>query len=139
MRTRIIASLMAVMLWGILSATPAVAQGAKKSEKSIAGDWNGTLDAGGQKLRLAVHLKKNADGKWTGTLDSLDQGANGIPISAVEQTGDAVKLELSAIGAGYQGKLNAAATEMTGEWKQGGGSLPLVLKRAGDKAAGAKP
>jgi hypothetical protein len=133
MRTKIIAPVLAVMLWGLLSATPGDAQNAKAAGKSIAGDWNGVLDAQGQKLRLAVHLKKAADGKWTGTLDSLDQGANGIPISAVEQTGDDVKLELSAIGAGYQGKLNGAGTEMTGEWKQGGGALPLVLKRSAAK------
>jgi putative CocE/NonD family hydrolase len=137
MRTRIIASLLAMMLWCILSATPAVGQ-SEQSGKSIAGDWSGTLDAQGQKLRLVVHLKKNADGKWAGTLDSLDQGANGIPLSAVEQAGDDVKLELSAIGAGYQGKLNPAATEMTGEWKQGSATLPLVLKH-GDKAADSKP
>jgi hypothetical protein len=138
MRTRIIASLLAMMLWCTLSAMPAVAQN-KESDKSIAGDWNGTLDVQGQKLRLAVHLKKNADGKWTGTLDSLDQNANGIPVSAVEQTGDDVKLELSAIGGGYQGKLNAAATEMTGEWKQGGATLPLMLTHSADKPADKAP
>ena len=135
MRTRIIASLVAVMLGSILLSAPAIAQNTDSSGKNITGDWSGSLEVQGQKLRLAVHLKKNADGKWSGTLDSLDQGANGIPISAVEQTGDDVKLELSGIGAGYQGKLNAAGTVMTGEWKQGGGSLPLVLKRSGDKTS----
>ena len=154
MRTRIFALLPAVMWLGvqaggaqsperslpIASSTlllPAQAepQGAAPVSQDLAGDWNGALDVQGQKLRLVVHLKKNADGKLTGTLDSLDQqGANDIPISAVVQTGDDVKLELAGISAGYQGKLNAAGTEITGEWKQGPGALPLVLKRAGDKA-----
>ncbi len=97
---------------------------------SIAGDWNGELNAGGTKLRLVLHIKKNPDGTFTATVDSLDQNANGIPVSAVNQTGNIVKLELSGIGASYEGKLNPAGTEMTGEWKQGGGALPLIFKRA---------
>jgi hypothetical protein len=108
-------------------------QAAAKESRSIAGDWNGTLDVQGQKLRLALHLKKNADGKLTGTIDSLDQGANDIPLTSVEQTGDDVKLELAGIAASYQGKLNAAGAEITGEWKQGGAALPLVFQRAGSK------
>ena len=107
--------------------------GASQATQDIAGDWNGTLDVQGQKLRLVVHFKKNADGKLTGTIDSLDQGANDIPVSAVVQTGDDVKLEIAAISGGYQGKFNAAGAEITGEWKQGGASLPLVLKRVDDK------
>ena len=138
MRTRIFTLLPVVMWLGVqaggaqspqrslaiasstfLLPTPAEPQGAAPASQDIAGEWNGALDVQGQKLRLVVHLKKNADGKLTGTLDSLDQGANNIPISAVEYAGGDVKLELSGIGAGYQGKLNAAGTEITGEWKQG--------------------
>ena len=106
-------------------------QAASPKTASIAGDWNGVLDAQGTKLRLALHIKKNPDGTFTATVDSLDQNANGIPVSAVTLTGNNVKLELAAIAAGYEGKLNAAGTEMTGEWKQGGGALPLTFKRAG--------
>jgi hypothetical protein len=102
---------------------------------SIAGDWNGVLDAQGTKLRLILHIKKNPDGTFAATIDSPDQGANGIPVSAVDQTGKNVKLELAKIAAGYQGKLNTAGTEITGEWKQGGGALPLTFKRVRNKAS----
>ena len=115
----------------------ATAQAAPPESKSIVGDWNGALEAQGTKLRLVLHIKKNPDGTLTATLDSLDQGANAIPVSAVSQKGNDVKLELSGIAASYQGKLNAAGTEITGEWKQGG-TLPLIFKRAGDKSAGQK-
>jgi uncharacterized protein len=131
MRTRIIAVLLAMMWMCIQPA--AIAQSAETAGKNIAGDWNGTLDVQGQKLRLVVHVKKNADGKLSGTLDSPDQGGKDIPLSSVELAGGDVKLELAGIAAGYQGKLNAAGTEITGEWKQGGGTLPLVLTRAGEK------
>lgn len=106
-----------------------------KTAMSLEGEWNGTLDTGGQKLRLTLKVKKGADGKLTGTIDSLDQNANGIPISRVDQTGDAVKLELAGIGASYEGKMNAAGSEITGQWKQGGGALPLTFQRAGSKQA----
>ncbi|MBZ5505072.1 MAG: hypothetical protein LAO78_06265 [Acidobacteriia bacterium] len=113
-------------------------QGAAQPSQGIVGDWNGTLDVQGTKLRLVLHVKKNADGKLTATIDSLDQNANGIPVSAIEQTGNNVKLELSSIAAAYQGKLNPAGNEMVGEWKQGG-ALPLTFRRAGGKTADEKP
>lgn len=112
-------------------------QAASPESKSIAGDWNGELDVQGTKLRLVLHIKKNPDGTFAATLDSLDQNANGIPVSAVSQKGNDVKLELKGIGASYQGKLNPAGTEITGEWNQGG-TLPLIFKRTGDKGAGQK-
>jgi hypothetical protein len=113
------------------------AQAASPESKSIAGDWNGELNVQGTKLRLALHIKKNPDGAFVATLDSLDQNANGIPVSSVSQKGNDVKLELKGIGASYQGKLNPAGTEITGEWNQGG-PLPLIFKRAGNKGAGQK-
>src|SRR5947209_606040 len=103
---------------------------------SLEGEWSGALDVQGQKLRLVLKVKKTPDGKLSGTIDSPDQGANDIPISLVEQSGDAVKLELAGIGAGYEGKMNASGSEITGQWKQGDGSLPLTLQRAGSRQAG---
>ena len=117
---------------------PVVSQSATSDSHSIAGDWNGELNVQGQKLRLVLHITKNPDGKLLGTIDSLNQGANGIPVSSVDQTGDNVKLDLAGIAAGYEGKLNSARTEITGEWKQGGNALPLIFKRAGDKTADQK-
>jgi hypothetical protein len=113
------------------------AQAATAESKSIVGDWNGALEAQGTKLRLVLHVKKNPDGTLAATIDSLDQNANGIPVSTVSQKGNDVKFELAKLSASYQGKLNPAGTEITGEWKQGG-TLPLVFKRAGNKGAGQK-
>ena len=112
---------------------PVAAPTPAKAGKSLEGEWNGTLDTGGQKLRVVIKFKKEADGKLSGTLYSLDQSPNGIPVSQIDQTGDTIKLELSSIGGSYEGKMNAAGSEITGQWKQGGGTLPLVLRRAGSK------
>ncbi len=100
--------------------------------KSLEGEWNGALEAGGQKLRLVLKIKSSGN-KLTGTIDSLDQGANDIPISSVEQKSDQVELQLSSIGASYEGKMNADGSEISGNWNQGGGSLPLTFHRSSNK------
>jgi hypothetical protein len=53
------------------------------SAQDIAGDWQGTLSANGAELRLALHITKSTDGTLKATLDSVDQGANGIPVSSI--------------------------------------------------------
>ncbi|MBI1898908.1 MAG: CocE/NonD family hydrolase, partial [Acidobacteria bacterium] len=103
---------------------------------SLTGDWEGSLDAGGRTLRLLVHIK--ADGaRLTASLDSIDQGVTGIPVTSVTIEDSDVKLELAALRATYEGKLNAGGSEIAGSWTQGGASLPLVLKRA--QTAAKKP
>jgi hypothetical protein len=51
--------------------------------QDITGDWQGTLSAGGAELHLVLHVTKGSDGTLHATLDSLDQGANGIPVSSI--------------------------------------------------------
>lgn len=105
------------------------------SRAGIAGDWKGTLNAGGVELRLVLHLKA-ADGALTGTLDSVDQGANGIPVSSAAVNGDKVKLTVDAVRGVYDGVLNADGSEMKGTWSQGQ-PLELNFKRASGGADGA--
>jgi hypothetical protein len=112
-----------------------ILQSSAEDSQDISGEWDGILFVLGQKLRLTLHIRRNADGKLTGTLDSVDQAASDIPISRVEQAGGDVELELSGIAAAYQGKLNAAGNEITGAWKQNGGILPVVFSRFIEKAS----
>ena len=95
----------------------------------LEGAWEGTLDVNGSQLHLRFHFTKNADGSMTGTLDSVDQGVNGLPITAISRTGDTVKLDVRTISGAFEGSLNKEATTMTGTWTQGPGSLPLILQR----------
>jgi pimeloyl-ACP methyl ester carboxylesterase len=98
------------------------------SQQRFAGDWAGALDAG-MKLRLVVHLTLK-DGAWSGTMDSLDQGANGMPInSIIIIDGATLRFEMAAIGGRYEGTMSDDGQSIKGTWSQGGGSLPLDLKR----------
>jgi hypothetical protein len=94
----------------------------------VDGTWSGSLEVPSGSLRLAVHIVNTTDG-LTATMDSLDQGAKGIPVTTVTRNGSSLKLEVKGVGGVYEGTLDAALTKIDGTWKQGGGSLPLVLTR----------
>jgi hypothetical protein len=95
----------------------------------IAGDWEGTLDTGGGSLRVVVHITQDKDGKLGGAIDSPDQGASGIEITAITYKAPALHFEVDSINGAYDGKMNSEDSQIAGDWKQNGASLPLSLKR----------
>src|SRR5579872_4771156 len=109
----------------LAAAQLAVAQGGP----GIAGNWLGTLEPGAVKLRLALKVAKGADGTLSAKLDSLDQGSNDLPVSSIKQTGTAVRFELQVVGGSFEGTLSGDGSEISGTWKQGPGTLPLILRR----------
>ena len=125
--------LLTVALVCLVAAHVASGEEPKTKNETIAGTWVGTLNTGAVKLRIVVELKKNDAGEWSGSLDSPDQGAFGIPIESASLVDGKVRFQSKQVGGTFDGKLSADGKEITGEWKQGGGTLPLVLK-PGDKA-----
>ncbi len=118
-------------------ATPAQATPAPASPQ-VAGDWHGTLSAGGAELRVVFHFTIGSDGAVTGTLDSVDQGSNGIPINSGTLKGSQLKLAVDAVKGTYDGTLNSEGTQIKGTWSQGM-PLELTLERGAFKIAEAKP
>lgn len=104
------------------------AQGKKADDTgSLVGDWKGTLNAGGSQLHLVLHVTKAEDGKLGATLDSVDQGANGIPVSAIAVKDDKFNMTVDAVHGKYEGVVNKEATEIKGTWTQ---MQPLELNFA---------
>ena len=97
--------------------------------KDFEGSWQGTLDAGGTKLRLALTITKSDAGAYGGKLDSLDQGAS-IPIDTITVNGDAVRLEIKSPAIVFEGTLNKERTELTGTFTQADQQFPLAFKRS---------
>src|SRR5262245_12598154 len=93
--------------------------------QDVIGDWHGTLNVNGAELRLVLHISKNSDGSLKATLDSLDQNVNGIPVNSATVRGSALNLKVDAVHGSYEGKVNAAGSEIAGTWTQG---APLELK-----------
>jgi pimeloyl-ACP methyl ester carboxylesterase len=105
----------------------------------LTGNWTGALTVSGTTLHLICHFTPKPDKTLSGTFDSVDQGAIGLPFSAVRVTGQTVHLEASAIGASFDGTLDAAGKTLAGHWMQGGGSLPLTLTRTDHVASLDRP
>jgi pimeloyl-ACP methyl ester carboxylesterase len=97
--------------------------------QNIVGDWQGTLKAGSAELRLVLHIAKNDDGTFKATLDSVDQGANGIPVTSISLKDSRLNFTVDAVHGSYDGKITADATEISGTWTQGR-PLPLSFKRS---------
>jgi len=112
----------------ILIITSALAVAAQVSTPDVAGNWLATLDVGGAKLRLALKIKKSGD-NYTAKLDSVDQGANDLPIDSIVLNGNKLSFSATNLGLNYEGTLNTAGDEITGTFKQGTITMPLVFKR----------
>ncbi|MGB7549014.1 MAG: serine hydrolase [Terracidiphilus sp.] len=104
------------------------------AQSQIAGDWQGVLNAGGAQLHLVLHITAAKDGSLSGTLDSVDQGANGIPVSEISLKDAKLSLTVEAVHGAYEGSVNKDATEIAGTWTQGQ-PLPLDFKRASAQPA----
>jgi pimeloyl-ACP methyl ester carboxylesterase len=96
---------------------------------NLEGLWEGALNTGAIKLRMALKVAKAADGVLSAKLDSLDQGARDMPVDVISLKDGAVHFEMKRLLVTYDGTLNKEGSEIDGQFKQGGGSLPLTLKR----------
>jgi len=107
---------------------------AASAQPKVAGRFSGALNTGAIELTVVFNISAAPDGALSATADSPDQGAMGIPVAKTTFTnGDTLRLEIPAIAGSWEGKLSSDGNTLTGTWTQGGGSLPLTLKRQ-DKA-----
>ena len=95
--------------WTALMAGAAVSLSAPAAAQDAVGDWIGTLEVGGTKLRLAVHIQRGPDGTLAGTVDSLDQGSFGIPLGSIVVEGGRLTIALPVISGSYTGEWDEAA------------------------------
>lgn len=102
-----------------------------QTNPGIEGNWLGTLDTGGAKLRIVLKVSKTSDGALAAKFDSPDQGATDLPVDAITQKDKTVSFSAARFGISFEGTLSDAGDEIAGNFKQGAGSLPLVFKRTG--------
>src|SRR3569833_1936977 len=95
--------------------------------QDIAGSWLGTIPAGGTNHRLVFNISKTNAG-YSSTFDSPDQKAFGIGCSKTTLAKDSLHIEIAAIGGFYNGLWDGKDV-LTGIYKQGGGQIPLNMKR----------
>ena len=82
-------------------------------------------------IPLALNVSRDSmSQKFSATFDSPTQGAIGLPISKITVTTDSLKAYLASIKGGFYGQFNSDKSEINGTWQQGGGTFPMVFKRA---------
>lgn len=101
--------------------------------RSATGDWQGSLQ--NPTLRVVIKITRAGDERLKAAFYSIDQGGIPINASAASQQGSTLKIEISAIGASYEGKLGPDGNSITGTWSQGAAPLPLNLVRATPETA----
>lgn len=120
----------------IASATFARPAFGQAATTDLAGTWKGELGQGEAKLHLVLTITKAASGELSGQLNSVDQGAT-LPMENLTLKADAFRFEVKAVGGVYEGKLNAAGTEISGTWTQSGvPTQPLNFARSMDDSNG---
>lgn len=100
----------------------------KVKNNILPGSWMGKLSANGMELRVVFNLKLVQKDSLTVTLDSPDQNAKGIPAGPVVVANKKVIIKVPAIGGLFDGTVMNDST-MKGTWTQGGGTLPLEIKK----------
>lgn len=114
-------SLLSTTAWG-----QAASGAAQPSSAALAGEWQGAI-AG--KLPIVLHLQVAADGAMTASIDSPTQGATGLQGANVKLSGQTLSFDVPVVQGSYSGTLSADGKTLTGEWKQGGQTMPLVFQQ----------
>ncbi|HEY0762296.1 MAG TPA: alpha/beta hydrolase [Pyrinomonadaceae bacterium] len=112
----------------LLIIASAVAVNAQAPALSVDGNWLATLTVSDVKLRLILKVEKSATG-YAAKFDSPDQGAVDLPIDSIVLDGKKLTFSAARFGISYEGTLNEAGDEISGIFKQGPGSTPMVFKR----------
>jgi len=104
--------------------------------QSITGNWQGTLQAGPQKLRVVFKIALEND-KLKATVYTVDRPSPPIA-TTITQDGSSVKMTIPAINGKYEGKLSGDGNSIEGTFTQGA-PMALNLARATAETAWAIP
>ncbi|MEP6901991.1 MAG: alpha/beta hydrolase [Actinomycetota bacterium] len=110
-----------------------------QSSANIEGNWLGTLEVSGIELRLVLKVSKSGPDALAAKLDNIDQGINDLPIDEISQKDNSVQFDTKKLGLNFEGTLNAKGDEISGIFKQGANSFPLIFKRIAEIPRIARP
>lgn len=110
---------------------------APRAGSAMQGYWQGAVSIGPVRTHLAFKIAEITKGRYRGELDSIDQGASGIPVTTVSYQPPVVHMDVAGVAGTFDGTVTHDG-EITGSWKQGPNSLPLVLQRSAPPAIDAE-
>jgi CubicO group peptidase (beta-lactamase class C family) len=110
------------------------------AQTDLIGTWKGAIKIPGMNLDIIIELN-NQDNNWSGTLDIPIQMIDDMVLADLIIKDDSVSFKLPEVpgNASFSGVYDNYKEEISGTFRQGGASLPMVIKRenAADKAAAA--
>jgi hypothetical protein len=111
----------------------AAAPAASAQAPGASGHWTGMLDTPAQTIDLEVDLQPGTPPAWVGTISIPAQNLKAFPLT-VDVQGTSVSFVMANVPGTptFKGTLAADGATITGDFSQGGGSLPLKLTRKGD-------
>ena len=104
------------------------------------GHWEGSLQVPGQELKIEIDLA-NKDDKWEGTIAIPAQSLKGFPLSAISVKAEAVSFALNGVPGEprFNGTLSKDGKSLSGDFTQGGGTIPFSVTRTGEPQIEAPP
>ena len=122
----------AVVVLAAAVSVPAVARAGQAP--SASGHWTGVLNTPAQPLDVEVDLKPGTPPAWVGTISIPAQNLKAFPLSSIAVEGTAVSFVMANIPGTptFKGTLSADGATLSGDFAQGGGSIPFTMTRKGD-------
>lgn len=99
------------------------------------GHWQGTVQAPNMEVKIEVDLSKNSKGELVGTFDQAAQDLKGLLLANFAVDGNSVSFQVKGSAPGertFKGALSADGKSMSGDYTQGGYSMPFSITRVGD-------
>jgi len=107
------------LLW-VTAAVMMLARGAYAQD--IAGDWQGTLQLGGQRVRGILRVTKGDEGAWHGAIIAVEPTTDfgtSTPVTTMTLQGSNLRFTVESTQGVYEGKLSADGNSIIGTWKRG--------------------
>jgi hypothetical protein len=104
-----------------------------QAQRGPSGHWVGTI-AAGPGIEIEVDLAVKGDDAWYGTISIPSQGTKGVPLAELLVKGNAVSFAIKGAPGDprYAGTLSEDGKTISGDFSQGGGSIPLSLAWKGE-------
>jgi hypothetical protein len=136
--TAMLCSLMVAVLSSFAPQAPATGT---PSTPNAAGHWEGTIQVPGQALEVQVDLAARADKGWDGTITIPAQNVKAMPLAGIVVEGTTVTFGMPMVpgSPAFKGTLSADGSTLSGDFTQGGGTVPFSLARKGEARIEAAP
>jgi len=123
-----------------LSVVVGVGAAAPQSSAGATGHWEGTIKTPGQELAVVVDLAQQ-NGTWVGAITIPTQGVKAFALSPMTVEGDAVTFGMKGIPGDplFKGTLSNEPRSISGQFRQGGVTMPFTLAWKGEPKLEAAP